>query len=251
VEWIPGHTPTAYFYDSEGKLLSETQIGNKKHQELLELFKQHHFQPKLKQNKYSSTPNSTATFGGHFYELYLTKNMYGFAELFALSQVHQNQSGYLLTITSKQENDFIRDTLLKPNHVDSLWLGAHDADTEGEWKWNQEAESPEANKIFYQKKREGISEDGATNPQEMNPKIEAFSNWREGEPNDADSDEDCAVITGNDGGWNDVRCGFVDAHLIVEYGSAELEPTEHESRYKSSFDHKAESSFEHKAHEEL
>jgi len=174
---------------------------------------------------YSSSPNATATFGGHFYELYLTKNMYGSAERFALGRVHQNLSGYLLTITSEKENSFIQDVLLKPNQVDSVWLGAHDSDTEGEWKWNREGDGPEADRVFYIKPRAGTSEEGVVTQNQDSNTASQFSNWRSGEPNDADADEDCAVMVGQDAGWNDVRCGFVEGNLIVEFGSAELNVT--------------------------
>jgi len=170
--------------------------------------------------------------------------MYGFAERFALSRIHQNLSGYLLTITSEEENNFVRDEFLKQNQVDSVWLGARDSETEGEWKWNPEGESPEADKVFYRKEKHGTSEDGETTQQDLNgPNNQLFSNWRSGEPNDADADEDCAVISGDDGGWNDVRCGFVEADLIVEFGSTELKPTNQNSKDKDSLNKKA--------HEEL
>jgi len=149
--------------------------------------------------------------------------MYGFAELFALSRENQNQSGYVLTITSAQENKFVYAFLLE-NDVESVWLGAHDSDTEGVWKWNREGNGPEANKQFYQKPKILTSEQEVTK-QEIISNDQSFSNWRKDEPNDADADEDCAVISGANGGWNDVRCGFVDSCLIVEYGSSELSPS--------------------------
>jgi len=220
VEWSPGHVPTAYFYDSENNLVSETQLGNKNHKELLQLFEEYNFKPQLKQAKYSSTPNSKATFEGHTYELYNTKNLYAIAERFATTKINQNETGYILTITSEQENEFVR-KFLEPTVVESVWLGAHDLDTEGEWKWNQELGSPEANKIFFRKPKLATSEHETTEIQ-LSSNDEMFSNWSPNEPNDADADEDCAIFSVKEGSWNDVRCGFVDADLVVEFGSTEL-----------------------------
>ena len=34
---------------------------------------------------------------------------------------------------------------------------------------------------------------------------EVFADWRQGEPNNWDYGEDCAVL-GGEGGWNDLKC---------------------------------------------
>jgi len=188
------------------------QIGNKNHQEFLQFLRENNFEPLLKSSEYSAEPNANASFSGHFYELFEAKNLYSVAEKFALSRVHEDLKGYLLTITSKEEENFIRD-LLKENHVESVWLGAHDSENEadGEWKWNNiDGGAPEAGKAFYKKSDHVIEGSDQQN--------KPYSNWREGEPNDADADEDCAVLRID--GWNDVRCGHVYTALVVEFGSA-------------------------------
>jgi hypothetical protein len=190
------------------------QIGNKNHHQFVELLREYNFEPLLKSSEYSVEPEANASLFGHFYHLFTAKNLYPVAENFALSRSHEGLKGYLLTITSKEEENFIRD-LLKKNDVESVWLGAHDSENEGqgEWKWNNvEGGSPEAGKVFYTK-----SDQGSEGSEKQN---KPHSNWKEGEPNDADADEDCAVL-GIDG-WNDVRCGHVYTALVVEFGSAEL-----------------------------
>jgi len=52
VEWSPGHVPTVYFLDEQGKTLSQLEIGNKNLSEVLELFVQHGFETQ------KSTPES-------------------------------------------------------------------------------------------------------------------------------------------------------------------------------------------------
>jgi len=54
-----------------------------------------------------------------------------------------------------------------------------------------------------------------------------FVNWRAGEPNDVD-DEDCAIMYGNDGKWNDGSCALEKASLVIEYGDQPLSVPEPE-----------------------
>jgi len=139
--------------------------------------------------------------------------------------LHEGQKGYVLTITSKEEENFIQD-LLKANQVEGVWLGAHDSQEEGEWRWNnvESAGGPEAAQVFYQKP-DRISE--ATSQEKK-----LYSNWRQGEPNDSDADEDCAVLTVE--GWNDVRCALVYNALVVEFGSELLPQATHISADQSN-----------------
>jgi murein DD-endopeptidase MepM/ murein hydrolase activator NlpD len=45
------------------------------------------------------------------------------------------QGGYLATVTSKEENDWIKTQNLVGSHQWGIFLGATDAETEGTWKW--------------------------------------------------------------------------------------------------------------------
>lgn len=71
--------------------------------------------------------------------------------------------GYLATITSSVENDFIW------SKIDGVgWIGASDADKEGEWYWKT---GPEAGTQFWRGNYNGSPVGGM------------YSNWNNGEPN--------------------------------------------------------------------
>jgi len=84
----------------------------------------------------------------------------------------QNISGYLASITSSEENDFIVNTFSK--NISSCWIGGNDILNEGVWEW--------------------------CNNDEWN-----FSNWSNGEPNNALGKEDFLMINLSTGQWNDER----------------------------------------------
>ena len=50
-------------------------------------------------------------------------------------QYCENNSGYLATLTSKQENDFVYNNLVINSSNKNIWLGATDEDQEGIWRW--------------------------------------------------------------------------------------------------------------------
>jgi len=228
IEWIGGHTPTAFFKNSEGQILSQVEIGNQNLAGFLQLLKEHNFEPLLKQALYPTETNATAEFGGHYYEVFDVKNFFIISEKFAQTRIHDGKNGYLLTITSPEENSFVSD-LLKQHNIGQAWLGAQDSEVEGQWKWGSsgaDLKGPEDGQILFQKQKLVVGENDEVKEQaDQGP----YTNWRDGEPNDADSDEDCAVIVASDGGWNDVRCGFVDAALVVEFGSTPIQIPAHSS----------------------
>jgi CshA-type fibril repeat protein len=110
--------------------------------------------------------------------------------------------GYLATITSAQENDFVA------THTDAfnVWIGASDEYWEGQWRW---VTGPEAGTFFYW----FGSIDGA------------FFAWAPNEPNDYTDNymygEDHAVTNWNQtrGQWNDLPEAAEGVHTaLVEYG---------------------------------
>ncbi|KAM8827192.1 uncharacterized protein ACB058_020207 isoform 1-T1 [Synchiropus picturatus] len=83
----------------------------------------------------------------------------------------ENLNGHLVIIDSKQENDFVS------KFFQHIWIGLSDRDKEGKWKWV----------------------DGTA--------LSGTNYWASGEPNNADSNEDCAELLRDSKEWNDVPCG--------------------------------------------
>jgi len=201
VEWIGGHTPTAYFKDSEGNVVKEAVLPNEDYPKLAEFFASHGFTAKRHAAKYAE-PHATNSYGTHFYEYFRNEGTWQEARDFASSRLHDGTSGYLLTVLSQPEEDFIHQWLKNLSFEEAVWLGASD-DEEGHWSWVQ---GPEKGTHFWQ----GVGTQGT-------PVGEAYNHWRLHEPNNADNseEEDCASLIPD--GWNDIRCSS-RLYTIVEYG---------------------------------
>lgn len=113
-------------------------------------------------------------------------------------------NGYLATITSQEEHDFIRERI-----NDSGWIGASDDGdgNEGIWRW---VTGPEAGTQFWAGDEEG------------EPFNDAYANWNEGEPNNSGEGENCGQIwfeDDSDGLWNDLDCESEEnEYYVVEFG---------------------------------
>nr|WP_320021770.1 PKD domain-containing protein [uncultured Draconibacterium sp.] len=127
----------------------------------------------------------------HFYQ-YVTKRgiRWTVAKAEAEKKTYYGLQGYLATIISSIENDFIY------SKIDGVgWIGGSDADKEGDWYWKT---GPEAGTLFWR----GTS--GGT--------AFGFAYWNNGEPNNVQKswgdDEDYAHMVVDPGGrkksWNDL-----------------------------------------------
>lgn len=199
VEWVPGLTPVAVLYNSKNEIVKQFELIDKDLESVLDDLRANGLEPRLKKAIYPDTPTSTDTFGGHHYHLYHVPSFFDEAKAFAESLSFENEKGYLVTITDKEEDEAVREFLKKSN-VESVWMGAKDSETEGIWKWDGGSEK---GVTFY------ISDGSLTNN---------YANWKQGEPNNADNAEHCGSVVTD--GWNDAPCEVAQLSVLVEFGSA-------------------------------
>lgn len=118
--------------------------------------------------------------------------------------------GYLVIITSAEENNFVSERLENA----AGWMGANDKAVEGEWRWIDTPESihdPGSGLQFWS---------GAGNGSPVNG---MYSNWNQGEPNNFGNNEDCGqFLAGGTGQWNDLPCsGMTLNGYVVEFNNGE------------------------------
>lgn len=145
----------------------------------------------------------------HFYKFISNVGItWNQAKIAAENSSYFGRKGYLATLTSEIEANFAGEQTSGAG-----WIGANDAENEGEWKW---VTGPEAGTVFWlgQVNGTGIG----------------YSKWNNGEPNNSGGNEDYAHITdpsiGIRGAWNDLPnegdppsiSAYHPKGYIVEYG---------------------------------
>lgn len=115
-------------------------------------------------------PSDAVEFNGHWYKVIQDNSI---SDWNAASQYCNAQNGYLATITSAEENDFLYSYITQEGYS-SAYFGLSDAASEGNWTWN--------------------------NGEEV-----SYTNWHRNEPNSENSNEDYALFyyKYSDGSWND------------------------------------------------
>ncbi len=115
----------------------------------------------------SASPVAKGEYGGHRYEIYDNIKTWKDAKAYC-----ESRGGYLATVSSKDENDFIQN-LIKQGNMYNYWLGGYKSG--GGWSW-------------------------------VNGESFSYDNWASGEPNNLDNVE---AFIHMDGGrsnkWNDLQ----------------------------------------------
>jgi hypothetical protein len=148
---------------------------------------------------------------GHFYEYVSAIGIsWQDAKASAESKSLYGIQGYLATITSAQENQFITDKLSW-----SGWIGASDAEVEGQWKW---VTGPESGTLFTK-----IDKECSYNGESWfcyTTKINhtGYQNWEAGQPFDFGGDEDYGHLNPI-GRWHASHNQYRSIQgYLVEYG---------------------------------
>ncbi|WP_461637022.1 MBG domain-containing protein [Labilibaculum euxinus] len=139
---------------------------------------------------------------GHFYEFINSTLYWDAAKTAASAKTYYGLQGYLATVTSAEENSFVKS---KISSYDT-WLAGSDAASEGSWLW---VTGPEAGNQFSSI---SVAYNGS------------YVNWKSGEPNNTGDAENCLLMNSSDGSWND---GGNNTSLgyTVEYGGMAGDPT--------------------------
>jgi hypothetical protein len=146
---------------------------------------------------------------GHYYEYVPIGRTLVEARADALSRTWLGLPGYLVTITSEEENLFVRSLVVDATL--QSWLGGSDEAEEGTWRW---LDGPEAGMIFWQ------------GDQNASPIPGVYENWDFNEPGSSGNEDAVAMWqfnTSSWGRWGDFIAGD-HPHYLVEYSAIVPEP---------------------------
>jgi hypothetical protein len=131
---------------------------------------------------------------GHYYELGGQYTTWQGAVDAAAAMTYNTWPGYLVTVTSNEESEFIYTSVTSS----VVWAGGSDAETEGVWKW---ITGPEAGTVFWN------GGPGGSSP--------TYARWNGGEPNNL-GNEDFLHLHWSGPRWNDIPSG--NRYLyVIEY----------------------------------
>ena len=136
---------------------------------------------------------------GHFYKPVSSGNTYTGARAASLLTTFKGQQGYLVTITSSDEDVFIYNNVPQTQ----IWFALTDEVVEGQWRIDA---GPEKGTLIK-----------TSNGQTAGNVQGQYNNWSGGEPNNA-GNEDYAVTKWNGTQWNDLPNQY-NCPYVIEYGT--------------------------------
>ena len=137
---------------------------------------------------------------GHFYRPISTGATYTNARTLSSQQTFKGQQGYLVTITSASEDQFIFNNVPQAN----IWFALTDEVAEGQWRIDA---GPEAGTLIK------------TANGQLNGNIQGqYNNWAGGEPNNSGNEDYAVTKWGGGSQWNDLPNNFSCAY-VVEFGT--------------------------------
>jgi len=137
---------------------------------------------------------------GHFYKPVSTGAYYTVARDAALATTFKGQKGYLVTITSADEDAFIYNNVPQSN----IWFALTDEVSEARWIIDAGPEKGTLIKI----------NNGQTNGNIPGQ----YNNWAGGEPNNSGNEDYAVTKWGGGTQWNDLPNNFSCAY-VIEYGT--------------------------------
>jgi len=151
----------------------------------------------------TATENPTGYFylpsNGHFYRPISSGAFYNAAKSAAAATTFKGQQGYLVTITSADEDAFIYNNVPQSQ----IWFALSDVAQEGFWRIDA---GPEAGTLIK-----------TQNGQFAGNIASQYNNWAGGEPNNSGG-EHYAVTKWNGSQWNDLPNNF-SCPYVIEYGT--------------------------------
>jgi len=152
----------------------------------------------------SATVNPAGFFynpsNGHFYRPISTGATYTNARAAALNTTFKGQPGYLVTITSADEDAFVFSNVPQA----SIWFALTDEVVEGQWRIDA---GPERGTLIK-----------TSNGQTAGNIQGQYNNWAGGEPNNSGNEDYAVTKWGGGSQWNDLPNNF-SCPYVIEYGT--------------------------------
>lgn len=149
--------------------------------------------------------------GTHYYEFVTADGnvTWEAARTLATARTLNGLSGYLVSVTSQAENDFVASKVGSA----PAWLGGNDTAIDGTWVW---ADAPETDPFWIA----GTCATGLKGMCSLSG-IDHFNYWNDTEPNNYFGYENALqIMSGGTGWWNDLLSSAQYLPYVVEYSGA-------------------------------